>query len=146
MNSPRLYHSEAMLMPDGRVLVSGGGRYDDLTAPTDQFNAELFAPPYLFKGPRPVIASAPGTLVHGQPFTVATPDADRIAKVSLLRFGAVTHSIDMSQRFVPLAFTRQSSSLLVSAPANTSLAPGGPYLLFLVDTTGVPSIAATVRL
>jgi hypothetical protein len=47
MNAPRLYHSEALLLPDGRVLISGGGRFYDYPDPNDQLNAEFFAPPYL---------------------------------------------------------------------------------------------------
>jgi chitodextrinase len=146
MSAPRLYHSAALLMPDARVLVLGGGRFDDSTVSTDQFNAEFFAPPYLFKGPRPVISSAPATIQLGQTFTVQTPDAARIASVALLRFGSVTHAINMAQRFVPLTFTAGTASLSVNAPANSSLATPGNYMLFLVDTNGVPSISATVRL
>src|SRR5204863_1974042 len=66
MSAPRLYHSEALLMPDARVLIMGGGRFDDSTVSTDQFNAEFFAPPYLFRGPRPVITSAPSTIRLGR--------------------------------------------------------------------------------
>ena len=106
MNAPRLYHSEALLMPDGRVLISGGGRNAVMTEPTDQFNSEFYSPPYLFKGPRPVITSAPTTVPYNQTFAVQTPNAPQIAQVSLIRLGAVTHSVNMSQRFVPLAFTR----------------------------------------
>jgi fibronectin type 3 domain-containing protein len=146
MSAPRLYHSSALLLPDARVVILGGGRFDDVTAPTDQFNAEFFAPPYLFKGPRPVITSAPATLPYGQAFSVQTPDAARIASVSLLRFGSVTHAINMAQRFLPLTFTAGSGSLSVDAPANANLATPGNYMLFLVDTSGVPSIAASVRL
>jgi hypothetical protein len=146
MHTPRLYHSQALLLPDGRVEMSGGGRFDDVTAPTDQFSAELFSPPYLFKGPQPTITSAPGTLQYGQPFTVQTPDAARIGAVSLLRYGAATHSVNMGQRYLPLSFTvADAGSITVSAPANANLAPPGNYMLFILDTNGVPSVAATVH-
>ena len=145
MNAPRLYHSEALLLPDGRVVVLGGGRFNGIDESTDQLSAEFFSPPYLFKGSRPVISSAPGQLSYGQPFTVQTPDASRIANVSLIRFGAVTHAINMGQRFLPLNFTVGTGSLTVTAPANSNLAPPGNYMLFILDTNGVPSLAAIVH-
>jgi Domain of unknown function (DUF1929)/Bacterial Ig domain/Glyoxal oxidase N-terminus len=147
MNVPRLYHSEALLLPDGRVLISGGGRFDDNNAPTYQYSAQIFSPPYLFKnsGLRPTISSAPSQLMYGQNFTVVTPDAARITKVSLIRFGSVTHDINMSQRFLPLSFSVGSGLLTVTAPVDSNLAPPGNYMLFLVDATGVPSVAAVVH-
>ncbi|HET7539704.1 MAG TPA: fibronectin type III domain-containing protein, partial [Polyangiaceae bacterium] len=145
MHVPRLYHATALLLPDGRVVVGGGGRFDNATLPTDQFTAEFYSPPYLFKGPRPVISSAPSTLQYGQSFSVQTPDAARIASVSLIRFGSTTHQINMAQRFLPLTFTASSSALTVTAPANSNLAIPGYYMLFIVDTNGVPSVAATVH-
>jgi chitodextrinase len=144
--APRLYHSEALLMPDARVLVMGGGRFNGINEiSTNQLNAEFFSPPYLSKGPRPTITSAPSTLTYGQAFTVQTPDAARIASVSLIRYGAVTHSINMAQVYVPLTFTAGSGSLTVTAPASGNLAPPGYYMLFIVDSNGVPSIAATMH-
>jgi hypothetical protein len=145
MSAPRLYHSEALLLPDGRVEISGGGRYDDLSRSVDQFNVEFFAPPYLFKGSRPVITSAPSQLSYGQNFSVQTPDAARITKVSLIRFGSVTHTNNMSQRFIPLSFSVGAGSLTVTAPVDANLALGGNYMLFIVDNTGVPSVAAIVH-
>ena len=145
MSAPRLYHSEALLMPDGRVLISGGGRSDDVSAPTDQFSAEYFSPPYLFKGARPAITSAPTTLQYGQAFTVQTPDAARIANVSIIRFGSVTHTFNGGQHYVPLTFTAGSGSISVTAPASNNLAPPGYYMLFILDTNGVPSTAAIVH-
>ncbi len=143
---PRLYHSEALLMPDARVLVMGGGRFNGINeVATNQLNAEFYSPPYLFKGARPTITSAPATLTYGQAFTVQTPDAARIASVSLIRYGAVTHSINMAQVFLPLTFSAGSGSLTVTAPASGNLAPPGYYMLFVVDSNGVPSIAATTR-
>jgi hypothetical protein len=140
-----LYHSEGLLLPDGRVLVSGGGRFNDDTESTDQFSAEFFAPPYLFKGARPTITSAPSQLVYGQNFTIGTPNAAQIASVSLIRFGTATHAFNMSQRFLPLAFSAGSGSLTVTAPVNSDLAPAGYYMLFIVNSTGVPSVAAIVH-
>jgi Domain of unknown function (DUF1929)/Bacterial Ig domain/Galactose oxidase, central domain len=145
MGAPRLYHSEALLLPDGRVEISGSGRYDDLSQSVDQFNVEFFAPPYLFKGSRPVITSAPSQLSYGQNFSIQTPDAARIAKVSLIRFGSVTHTFNMSQRFIPLSFSVGAGSLTVTAPVDANLATGGNYMLFIVDNTGVPSVAAIVH-
>ena len=146
MAAPRLYHSTALLMPDARVLVMGGGRFNGVDEPTDQLSAQLYSPPYLFKGARPAITSAPASTTYGGTITVGTPDAARIASVSVIRLGSVTHAINMDQRFVPLAFTAGSGSLSVQAPANANLAPPGHYMLFIVDTSGVPSVAATIRI
>jgi hypothetical protein len=133
-------------MPDARVLVMGGGRFNGINEiATNQLNAEFYSPPYLFKGARPTISSAPATLTYGQVFTVQTPDAARIASVSLIRYGAVTHSINMAQVYLPLTFSAGSGSLTVTAPASGNLAPPGYYMLFIVDSNGVPSIAATTR-
>ena len=147
MSAPRLYHSEAILLPDARVAVYGGGQFNSYSEPTDQLSAEFFAPPYLFKGPRPTITSAPSQLSYGQNFSVVTPDAARIATVSLVRFGSVTHAINMSQRFIsPLTFSLSGSGLLtVTAPANSNLAPPGNYMLFILDSNGIPSVAAIVH-
>jgi galactose oxidase-like protein/Big-like domain-containing protein/Kelch motif protein/FG-GAP repeat protein len=146
MNAPRLYHSIALLLPDARVLVSGGGRFNSINETTDQPSAEFFAPPYLFKGPRPTITYAPSMLGYGQNFTVQTPDAAKIAKVSLIRYGTATHAFNMSQGFVPVAFSAGTGSLTVVSPGNANLAPPGNYMLFLVNNNGVPSIAATIQI
>jgi len=144
MHAPRLYHGTAILLPDARVLVAGGGRSPG-PDPRDQLNAEIFAPPYLFKGTRPTITSAPGTLVYNQQFTVQTPNAADIAKVSLIPVGNMTHGFNTTQRLVPLTFTAGAGSLTVTAPVNSNLAPPGIYMLFIVNSAGVPSVAAIVH-
>jgi len=148
MQTPRLYHSTALLLPDGTVLVAGGGRENGRSQPDpkDEPNAEIFSPPYLFKGPRPVISSAPALLQYGGSFSLVTPDATRVASVSLIALGAVTHAFNENQRFVPLTFSKTGGALNVQAPLNGNIAPPGPYMIFLVDTNGVPSMAAMTRL
>jgi fibronectin type 3 domain-containing protein len=141
MQTPRMYHSTALLLPDGRVLAAGSGRYG-----VDQLSAEIYSPPYLFKGPRPTITSVPAGVQHATDFFVATPDASRIASVSLIRLGSVTHAFNQNQRFLTLTFQQSGGGLTVQAPSNPNLAPPGHYLLFLVDTNGIPSVASFVRL
>jgi Domain of unknown function (DUF1929) len=62
-----------------------------------------------------------------------------------VRLGAVTHSVNMEQRYVPLSYTAGSSALTATAPANTNIAPPGYYMLFAIDSNGVPSVAKFVR-
>jgi len=96
-------------------------------------------------GARPTISSAPATTTYGGTITVQTPDAARIAAVSLIRLGSATHAFDMDQRFVPLVFTTSSGALNIQAPANANLAPPGYYMLFILDTNGIPSVAAILK-
>ena len=137
----RLYHSVALLLPDGRVLVGGTGR-----PPTpNKYNYEIFSPPYLFKGPRPKIEGLSTNLVaYNQPFTVTTPHASHIKSISLIAPAAVTHAFDQNARYVPLSFTASGNTLSVKAPVSGGVAPPGPYMLFIVDDQGVPSVATWV--
>ncbi len=140
----RTYHSTALLLPDGRVLSSGSG---DAVGGTDRLSAQIFTPPYLLTAdgslaPRPVISSAPVRLSYGQQFTVETPDAGSVTSGNLIRLSSVTHSLNETQKIYPLNFSSSGgNSLVATAPGNAVLAPPGPYMLFLLDGNGVPSVA-----
>jgi hypothetical protein len=133
----RGYHSTALLLADGRVLSAGG----NVGGP----NAQLFSPPYLFAGARPRITSAPVSAGYGQTVFIGTPDVASISKVTLLREGSVTHTNSMSQGFQTLSFTKTSTGLNVTMPANANLATPGYYMLFILNGSGVPSVGSIIQ-
>ena len=148
MQVKRLYHSSVILLPDGRVLSAGGGRpaatgEDPLTEHRD---AEIYSPPYLFKGARPTIVAAPASVSYGETFFVETPDAASIARVSWIRLSSTTHAFNQNQRINRLAFSEAPAGLNVTAPSDSRLCPPGDYLLFILNSGGVPSVAKIVRI
>lgn len=141
----RGYHANAFLLPDGRVVATGGGHPnppDDLAEPS----AEIYSPPYLFRGPRPVITSAPANVTYGEQFTLTTPDAASITNVVWIRPGNTTHAFDQNQRINRLAFTAGNGQLTVTAPSDPNLCPPGHHMIFILNTNGVPAVAKFVRL
>jgi hypothetical protein len=151
MTHQRLYHATALLLLDGRLLSVGSGE----PAASGQINdqtAEIFSPPYLFNidgspAARPTISDAPISVSYGQTFTVGTPDASSIAKVTFIRLSSVTHAFNQNQRMTVLAFSATSaSSLSIVAPASGNHAPPGHYMIFVVNNKGVPSKGKIVRL
>ena len=148
----RCYHSTAVLLPDGRVF-SGGGEYAPVVG-VNQSNppssthadAQLFSPPYLFKGPRPVISKAPLQVSYGNVFDVETPAPNEIGQVTWIRLSSVTHSFDQNQRINFLNFRPGADKLTVTAPANPNVCPPGHYMLFLLNKNKVPSVAAIIQI
>lgn len=146
----RTYHSTALLLPDGRVLSSGSGEGGGVLYENSEFTAQVFSPPYLFESDgtlaaRPTITSASSRISYGQSFTVATPDAGTVTRGTLIRLSSVTHAFNQSQLIYPLTFSvTGSTSLTAAGPTNANLAPPGPYMLFLVNQQGVPSVAKMV--
>jgi hypothetical protein len=157
----RVYHSTALLLPDGRVLAAGSATADSNRAPVNNYVPTIYSPPYLFKSDgaprtdadRPQIRSLSHTeLNYGEQFTVEyqlARDGAGIQSIVLVRPGSVTHSVNFEQRLVRLHYllTNPDQGLaVVVAPWHPAIAPPGWYMLFLVDANGVPSKAAWVRL
>ncbi len=142
-NAYRGYHSTATLLPDGRVLITGGDH--DSGGVSQNLNAEIYSPAYLFNGARPTITSAPASAELGETFFVATPDAASIAAVNMLVPGSTTHSQNWTQRINHLEFTPVIGGVEITLPSNSNAAPPGYYMLFLLNDNGVPSIAEFIR-
>lgn len=133
----RIYHSTALLLPDGRVLYTGSG--DGGGSPNEP-NYELYSPPYLFKGARPhFTGELPSSVEYGQILLVASSDDATITKVTFIALGTVTHAMDQGTRLVPLSFSVGLRGLSIALPDSRTVAPPGPYMLFLVNAAGVPS-------
>ncbi len=149
---PRLYHSNALLLPDASVLTGGGGA----PGPIKNLNAEIFYPPYLYKkdgsglpAERPTIDLAPDSLVWNQTFDVSYSSSTPVSRVTFVRTGSATHSMNNDQRFMELNFTQVAGSpntIHITGPTNRNLAPPGYYMLFVFDQNGVPSVAKFVHL
>jgi hypothetical protein len=152
---PRMYHSVALLLPDGRVVAAGSNPDKGSQVaweppdPLEELRLELYSPAYLFKGPRPIITAAPQQCTYSGPaFSVQTPDAANIQWVSLIRPGVTTHSFNNEQRLVDLTFqvAAGGGALDVTVPVTGNIAPPGWYMLFLVNNAGVPSMAHWIHL
>lgn len=144
----RGYHSVSLLLPDGTVLHGASG---DANIPRTgeqyppQRNHEIFQPPYLFKGARPTITSAPSSVSSVGSFDVATPNAAQITEARWIRLGSVTHAFDASQRANTLTVRRLAGKVRLTAPGTSRRAPPGHYLVFLLNRNGVPSTGQIIR-
>jgi PKD repeat protein len=146
---PRVYHSNALLLPDATVLLLGGnparGTYEQ--------HMEIYSPAYLFATdaqgnpiPRPSITTNPGSISYGASFPIPTDFPADITSVVLVRPGTPTHAFDMEQRLVELPFSSAGGSLTATAPPDGNVAPPGYYMLFILNSAGVPSVASFVKL
>lgn len=168
---PRVYHSVGLLLPDARVLVGGGGLpaaggevangtlcMDGTHASTDincrtygHKDVEIYSPPYLFNpdgtpATQPVINSAPDTISYSQFFTVGVNNPSSITKASLVRLPSVTHGLNYDQRALFMnVMPNGASSVQVTSPMLATMAPPGHYMLFLINSSGVPSKAKIVK-
>ncbi|GAC1524820.1 MAG: hypothetical protein NVS2B8_09120 [Vulcanimicrobiaceae bacterium] len=139
MKYARGYHSAAILLPDGSVIM--GGDPSGATTPN-----ERYLPSYFFK-PRPTIAASPATLGYGAPFSVQTASPAGISEVVLMSAGAVTHAFNQNQRYVGCSITGKTATTVeATAPPDGTIAPPGHYLLFLLDHDRTPSLGSWIRL
>ncbi len=142
----RLYHSNAVLMPDASVLVMGGGA----PGPQNNTNVEVYYPPYLYNAAggaatRPVIAGAPSTIDIGETFEVSLASTATIGRVVMIKTTSASHSFNFEQRFVELTFQQNGDRLAAQAPTRATDSPPGFYMLFVLNPAGTPSIAKIVR-
>jgi hypothetical protein len=138
----RVYHSTTLLLPDGRILHAGSG--DGAGLPRE-LNAEIYSPPYLFRGPRPTISGLPAAVGYGEQFLIETLDPGLMVRATMVRSGSVTHGFDQNQRFLDLTFERTPGGLRVTGAVTNDLAPPGDYFVFIFNDAGVPSVGRTVR-
>lgn len=144
---PRLYHSAAILLPDGSVLTGGGGQ----VGPVDELNAEIYYSYYLYlnegsgrPAPRPTIVSAPSALTLGQQFSMTVGSNDQILYISLIRMGFTTHNFDSEQRRIPVHFVQNGAAITASLTNSPESTPPGYYMLFAFNKAGTPSMAKIV--
>ncbi|MBR8835405.1 MAG: DUF1929 domain-containing protein [Stigonema ocellatum SAG 48.90 = DSM 106950] len=159
----RVYHSLALLLPDGSVFTAGGNpqRLNECldqgntleqcaggdSPLSEELRVEVYSPPYLFQSQRPVINSASQTVTYGGTITIQTDQASKIQWVHLIKPMAITHSLDTEQRLVDLPInSRTDTALNVTVTGNPNLAPPGWYMLFITDTNRIPSVAQWVQL
>ncbi len=150
---PRLYHSVALLLPDGRVVAASGNPAQGTHVEwgkdpiNEEMRLDVYSPPYLFKGPRPVITAVPEEWHYGQAVDISSPQAGSIRWASLIRNGVTTHSFNNEQRLVDLPIAAQGGGTIKTKVTNEpNIAPPGWYMLFLVDEKGVPSVAKRIHL
>ena len=145
----RTYHSTALVIPDGRVISMGDDRKevsDNGPLGGQLRTVEYYSPPYLYKGARPAISSAPAGAPYNVPVGIGTPDAAGVTKAVLLKLGATTHATDADQRSLELPVNQVANGIQFTTPSNPAAAPPGYYMLFLVNGQGVPSVAKFIRI
>ncbi len=149
----RGYHSFAILMKDGRILI-GGGKDQSHATGCEKNEIRIWTPPYLQGNPtRPVISSPTDTgstftiTAGGNNFTINHTGTLRTDRgVVLMAPGSVTHAFDAGQRYVPLEVVSSGGgSTTVKAPASIEVAQPTDYVLFVISSTGVPSVGVHVR-
>ncbi|ATL30550.1 kelch motif-containing protein [Streptomyces formicae] len=148
----RNYHSEALLLPDGRVATFGSDPLYDNEQNTKlghfEQRMEIFTPPALHRGgkDRPVLGEGPEQLPADGRATFRTDHPENIASARLMRPSAVTHTTDVEQRSIALDVGKGKGAVTVDVPRDdAALVPPGWYMLFVTDKDGVSSEAKWIH-
>ena len=153
----RLYHSTALLLPDATVVSMGS---NPGTRGSYQPAIEIYTPPYLFDSNdnlittnRPKITGVTPTVMgYNASFSATYTSISAISSAVLVRPGSSTHAFNMDQRLIglcgpsPQPACSGSGTLTLTSPPNSNIAPPGYYMLFLLDSSGVPSVAQFIQL
>jgi hypothetical protein len=143
----RLYHSEAVTLLDGRVLVSGSDPEDNVNP--QEYRVEVFTPPYLLTGkPRPSFTVASKDWAYGAAgigFTLGGAPVNGAITVTLLGAVFSTHGNGMGSRMLIPNFSCSGTTCTVDAPPNAHVCPPGWYQMFVMDG-GIPAVGVYVRI
>jgi hypothetical protein len=145
----RDYHSEALLLPDGRIVTLGGnplyGNAEDTAPGTFEQRIEIYSPPYLYHGARPVLTGGPSQVTRGATALFTAPHPEAITAAELIRPSAVTHVTNSEQRSIALKIRREAGAIQVTIPTGAGLVPTGYYMLFVTNKQATPSVARWVH-
>ena len=141
----RLYHSEAITLQDGRVLISGSDPQDGKNP--EEYRVEVFEPPYVLSGlPRPAFTITNKDWSYGQQVTITvTAGSTTGMRASLLGAVSSTHGNSMGQRTIFPAFSCSGNTCTITAPPNNKISPPGWHQLFILAGP-TPSISTWVRI
>jgi hypothetical protein len=148
----RMYHSEATLLPDGRVLVSGSDPQTNFPNGTvefpEEYRIEVYVPPYLTQGfTQPSYKLPEADWAYGGQYqitNVVLPQNSGM-RVSLIAATASTHGNAMGARTIFPAFTCGGGTCTITAPPNSGVSPPGWHQLFILDGP-TPSHSQWVRI
>ncbi len=146
----RTYHSGSLLLRDGRILVFGGDPLyndkDNTTQGTFEQRIEIFTPPQFYRGTRPVIkGQQTATIKRGKKVKLETEPGADIRTARLIPPSSATHVTNTEQRSVGVKVHSHGNTVTIDIPQDENLLPNGWYMLFAVNSKGIPSRAIMVN-